>query len=88
MGASAIVLGPLPPNSSLLRIQAFTAPQELTLTQIKTLRIMGRPCRHPEPRPGPATVYDSRCLGLGFPLCQAKRSSWMVSRAPSGSVVL
>lgn len=88
MGASAIVLWLLPPNSSPLRIRAFTEPQELTPTQIETLRMMGRPCRHPEPRPGPATVCASRCLGLGFPLCHAKRSPWMISRAPSGSVVL
>lgn len=84
MRASAIVLGPLPPNSSPLRIRAFTEPQELTPTQIETLEIMGRRCRHPESRPGPATVCASRCLGLRFP----KGSPWTISRAASGSVVL
>lgn len=88
MGASAIVLEPLLPNSSPLRIWAFTEPQELTPTQIETLEMMGRSCRHPEPRPGPATVCASRGLSLRFPLCQAKGSPWMISRAPSGSVVL
>lgn len=42
-------------------------PQQLNLTQLMTLRLMGRPCRHPELKPGLAMMCAQQGSGLQWP---------------------
>lgn len=47
--------------------QAFKELLKFILTQMKTLRMMERPCRHPEPGLGPAILCAPQTAGPQFP---------------------
>lgn len=55
--------------------QAFIALLKPALTWIKTLRMMGRPWRHPGPGPGPAMVCAQQVPGPQFPPLSSKGSA-------------
>ena len=47
--------------------QAFEELLKFILIRLKTLRMMERPCRHPEPGLGPAMLCAQQTVGPQFP---------------------